>query len=1059
MFPQFGAATADSLSRASTLVYRIGTDAHLYDDPDDVNIAPLLDSRFDSEKCEALKRLLALIAQGVDVCKFFPQVVKNVASQSLEVKKLAYLYLLHYAEKRPNEALLSINCFQKDLSDLNPLVRAWALRSMAGIHLHIVSPLVLAAIRKCARDPSAYVRKCAANALSKLLDLLPEENTELEELVNIFLSDHSLVVVGASAVAFKTVCLKNLSLIGKHFRRLCEAVPDIEEWGQITLIEILLRYLIARHGLVRESVMFASNATESFHSNWDSNGLSRKFENHSSSVEDVPYNFNGSSLMLKNYIEGWEEYLLQCERTNGNAVEDQNQQKDVVPASVENDDVRILLQCTLPLLWSQNSAVVLAVCGVHWIMAPKDKVDRIVKPILFLLRSFPDSKYVVLCNIQVFSKVLPSLFAPYYEDFFVHSSDIYQIRALKLEILSAIATDASIQFILEEFQDYIKDPDRKFVADTVAAIGICAQRIPSVVDASLEGLLGLASQESSTSNVSQKDGEACILVQAIMSIKSIIKHNPAKHEKVILSAQKEDRLMFEKILSYILQLAKYDVDYDIRDRARMAENLISPCEAEDLNPKWQNGNNAGELLENIFRGNKHSSRLPDHDFRFYLPGSLSHVVLHAAPGYEPLPKPHSLHENLSNGIADEDVSRASFDSESSTDENGSYNVSEPSATSSIESDGNESASASHDPNNDEDKNENPHFHPSESHVVNDQTSRTAAKNLSKSISSDLVDLMSRTAFESWLDDHPGLPSETKPSKSSSTRISVNDLCFAISRKLHTLLDSANGNGLRVEYSFLSEASELSPSLVCIELLFSNCSNELLTGITMEDGEPNRSSEASVQALEKPESSLTADDGSTIIPIEEIIELNPGQTVKRNLQVQFHHHLLPLKLAVLCNGRRYAVKLWPDIGYFIKPLSMNVNMFLEKESELKGMFECAKSCLFESHIGDLKHEEQKHSSFSTDKILVVSRSLASKVLSHANVFLVSIDMPASFSDDDASGLHLRFSSEISRISKPCLTSIAVIEGKCYEPLNISVKINCEETVFGLNLLNRFVSFLH
>lgn len=27
------------------------------------------------------------------------QVVKNVASQSLEVKKLVYLYLLHYAEK------------------------------------------------------------------------------------------------------------------------------------------------------------------------------------------------------------------------------------------------------------------------------------------------------------------------------------------------------------------------------------------------------------------------------------------------------------------------------------------------------------------------------------------------------------------------------------------------------------------------------------------------------------------------------------------------------------------------------------------------------------------------------------------------------------------------------------------------------------------------------------------------------------------------------------------------------------------------------------------------
>jgi hypothetical protein len=32
-------------------------------------------------------------------CEWKLQVVKNVASQTLEVKKLVYLYLLHYAEK------------------------------------------------------------------------------------------------------------------------------------------------------------------------------------------------------------------------------------------------------------------------------------------------------------------------------------------------------------------------------------------------------------------------------------------------------------------------------------------------------------------------------------------------------------------------------------------------------------------------------------------------------------------------------------------------------------------------------------------------------------------------------------------------------------------------------------------------------------------------------------------------------------------------------------------------------------------------------------------------
>lgn len=78
MFPQFG-VTAESLSKASSLVFRIGTDAHLYDDPDDVNIAPLLDSRYESEICEALKRLLALIAQGFDVSRFFPQVTDSVS--------------------------------------------------------------------------------------------------------------------------------------------------------------------------------------------------------------------------------------------------------------------------------------------------------------------------------------------------------------------------------------------------------------------------------------------------------------------------------------------------------------------------------------------------------------------------------------------------------------------------------------------------------------------------------------------------------------------------------------------------------------------------------------------------------------------------------------------------------------------------------------------------------------------------------------------------------------------------------------------------------------------
>ena len=58
----------------------------------------------------------------------------------------------------------------------------------------------------------------------------------------------------------------------------------------------------------------------------------------------------------------------------------------------------------------------------------------------------------MLGNILVFAKTAPLLFSSYYEDFFIFASDPYQTRALKLEILTTIATESSIPAILEEFQ-------------------------------------------------------------------------------------------------------------------------------------------------------------------------------------------------------------------------------------------------------------------------------------------------------------------------------------------------------------------------------------------------------------------------------------------------------------------------------------------------------------------------------------------------------------------------------------------------------------------------------
>ncbi|KAL5991916.1 hypothetical protein ACLOJK_012828 [Asimina triloba] len=1203
MFPQFG-ATAESLSKASAMVFRIGTDAHLYDDPEDVSIAPLLDSRFDYEKSQALKRLLALIAQGFDVSNFFPQVgflripfhfhgkslqevdphftanlnvkntdlfqlfvstelaplaffvyqlfvgrpfgqvprivsienvskalkletgqdkyipynekhvVKNVASQSLEVKKLVYLYLLHYAEKRPNEALLSINCFQKDLSDTNPLVRAWALRAMAGIRLHVIAPLVLAAITKCSRDPSPYVRKCAANALPKLYDIRQEENVSaLEELVGVLLTDHSPGVVGAAAAAFNSVCPNNLSLIGRNFKRLCETLPDVEEWGQILLIEILLRYVVARHGLVRESLMLSSYCSRSSPSEKDAVDTHVLSDGDCKFLGSETSSSNFTALLFRYYIEGPDEYLPQSSHSVG----DMTGLESAIFTSAQNSDVKVLLLCTSPLLWSQNSAVVLAAAGVHWIMAPREDVKKIAKPILFLLRKCDE--------IDMQSSI---------------GSKDERLMLSRYRRLGLLTLDS----------DYIKDSDRRFVADTVAAIGLCAQRLPNLAKTCLEGLLALTTQDSSISACGSMIGEADILSQAIMSIKAIIKQNPANHEKVIIQLarsldvikvpaaramivwmvgeygsvgpniarvvtivlrylagcftkedletkhqilntvtkvvlfqQGEDLYICKMVLNYVLELAKYDLNYDLRDRARVINKLLARYvvsqSKEDGNVHLlENEGLQNKLVEGIFSGKTKATLDAPNNCRFYLPGSLSQVVLHAAPGYLPLPRPCSVHyDDLSQlekvgqgtkkphqgtdnsesvGTNDPDTLSGSVNEESAS----SYN-SQGSITSLDDSDGTGSASDhGHDTSllvgeshNDDDK-IGPFFRASDASIGIGEANVN-------SLSQGLGELMSKKALESWLAEKPFLsevgPSNQEAQSRSSARISVRDIGVNVKPKVHMLLDPSSGNGLKVEYSFSAEVSHISSLLVCVEVSFQNCSTKPLTEITMKDEESDGSSESSQQVPETFVSSLTLKDVPVLVPMEEIASLAPGQMAKRILQVRFHHHLLPLKLAVCHSGNKHAVKLRPDIGYFIKPLSMDFDAFTNKESLLPGMFVYTRRCTFADHIEDPSFQDDPNSSFKDDKFLVVCRSLASKMLSNVHAFLVYVDMPVTAGVDDVSGLCLRFSSEILSNSIPCLITV-LAEGKCSQPLDILVKINCEETVFGLNLLNRVVAIL-
>ena len=98
------------------------------------------------------------------------------------------------------------------------------------------------AIRDSAVDMSPFVRKTAAHAIPKLHSIDPDQKEELIGLIEKLLADRTTLVVGSAVMAFEEVCPERIELIHKQFRKLCNLIADIDEWGQVVIVNMLLRY-------------------------------------------------------------------------------------------------------------------------------------------------------------------------------------------------------------------------------------------------------------------------------------------------------------------------------------------------------------------------------------------------------------------------------------------------------------------------------------------------------------------------------------------------------------------------------------------------------------------------------------------------------------------------------------------------------------------------------------------------------------------------------------------------------------------------------------------------
>lgn len=396
----------------------------------------LLDSRSDRDVLEGLRKVITMTHRNQPTLPYFSSVIKNIASPSLEIKKLVYIYLLHHAEAEPDTALLSINTIQKSLTDSNPQLRALALRVMSGIRVPVISQIVSLGIKRGAGDMSPYVRRAAALAIPKCYSLDPTTLPQLLEYLSTLLGDKQYFVAGAAVAAFLEVCPERMDLIHPHYRSLIRKLVDMDEWGQLATLRLMMIY--ARKCFPRRT---------------------KRVKKSSSNINDTT-----TTKTTKGFYD------------SDSFSDDDNSSHTTEEIVLLDPDLDLLLKSCTPLLQSRNSAVVIAVVRCYVYLGNSTYLDSAIGPLISLLRSGTDIQHIALYNIVQVCLARPEPFAAHYTHFLVRSTDAPHIWRPKLELLTLIFPHAPARLqslILAELSHFSRSgsQDPGLVREAVRAIG------------------------------------------------------------------------------------------------------------------------------------------------------------------------------------------------------------------------------------------------------------------------------------------------------------------------------------------------------------------------------------------------------------------------------------------------------------------------------------------------------------------------------------------------------------------------------------------------------------
>lgn len=501
-------------------------------------------------------------------------------------------------------------------------------------------------------------------------------------------------------------------------------------------------------------------------------------------------------------------------------------------------------------------------------------------------------------------------------------------------------------------------------------------------------------------------------------------------------------LQTKQFCQYVFQLAKYDQNYDIRDRARFLRHFIFSEESE-------NKKRLSEFAKRIFLAPKPAptltSRFKNSEYQL---STLSHYLNMPCAGYRSLPpfpeiapdpsvrnvepthvqdsreqykytrkerkekkqkeKEKSFYSDDESTAEEDNEDESSDTSESESSEDGSESSEYSSETDKSESneknknmkeseESDSTTDSQEDSDSEEDSDSRESDEGEELEVLKSEEKEKPKSNLDLLL--DLDDVVPMTPIMT-----PSLGGFLTPINPIITDGIREVSTSFIPIKKYEMLNSITGHGLKVEYRFTRSQHLVSPHLVSIELTFTNEGNKKIKDIQI--GNKN---------LQK---------GMQIHDFVRISVLDINSILSSTLGVNFNDSTQPANFNIdfTIDEEKYScpVTIKAPIGEIIRSVLLPESMFNSEKAKLKGM-----------------NENTARVTFSGSR-----KYLSEKIFEAANVAMIS-------SENEV----MRYAAHTLASKSLVLLTVTVIDNE-----HLEVCVNCEKMVIGSILLNEFKSNL-